>query len=324
MANVDVTRIAGNIGALNALNQLQNINNQLAIHQARLASGKQIMSAADDPSGMSIATTFDVRREGMSTSLKSIGDAKNLMATMEGGLTKIQDILVKMRNKGLEAQSSTIGDSEKQAIKQQLVAYRNEINDIVAQTQWNGTALLGSANTSGSTAALTFLTSDDITSGSASSSTQFSFQSMSVGSYWNGASSASAAATVGANQNFYAGSAGGGVGTLGQGSLGLNDANLDVTASGSATSVAGYIDGALKVVKGAISQVGAFTARLTFKEEALTVQQANTEAAYNRIMNANMAQEQVEASKFSILQQTATAMLSQANVAPQVLLSLFR
>jgi len=41
-------------------------------------------------------------------------------------------------------------------------------------------------------------------------------------------------------------------------------------------------------------------------------------------MNANMAEEQVESSKFSILQQTATAMLSQANVAPQFILSLFQ
>jgi len=41
-------------------------------------------------------------------------------------------------------------------------------------------------------------------------------------------------------------------------------------------------------------------------------------------MNANMAEEQVEASKLSILQQTATAMLAQANVSPQFLLTLFR
>ena len=71
-------------------------------------------------------------------------------------------------------------------------------------------------------------------------------------------------------------------------------------------------------------KVGAFKARLTFKEDSLTVQYINTEAAYNRIMNANMAQEQVEASKFVILQQTATAMVAQANVAPQFLLTLFR
>jgi flagellin len=84
------------------------------------------------------------------------------------------------------------------------------------------------------------------------------------------------------------------------------------------------VEGALNIVKEAISQVGAFSARLTFKEEALAVQYTNTESAYNRIMNANMAEEQVEASKFLILQQTATAMLAQANVAPQFLLSLFR
>ena len=63
---------------------------------------------------------------------------------------------------------------------------------------------------------------------------------------------------------------------------------------------------------------------LNFKEEALTLQHANTEAAYNRIMNANMAEEQVEASKFQILQQTGTAMLAQANQAPSAILSLFR
>ncbi|HHR84974.1 MAG TPA: flagellin protein, partial [Candidatus Acetothermia bacterium] len=39
---------------------------------------------------------------------------------------------------------------------------------------------------------------------------------------------------------------------------------------------------------------------------------------------ANMAEEQVEASKLLILQQTATAMLAQANMSPQFVLSLFR
>jgi flagellin len=48
------------------------------------------------------------------------------------------------------------------------------------------------------------------------------------------------------------------------------------------------------------------------------------EAAYNRIMNADMAEEQVNASKYLVLQQTAVAMLAQANQAPQFLLSLFQ
>ena len=65
-------------------------------------------------------------------------------------------------------------------------------------------------------------------------------------------------------------------------------------------------------------------ARLSFKEESISIAQVNVEGAYNRIMNANMAEEQVNASKYTILQQTATAMLAQANAAPQSLLALFR
>ena len=94
MASVDVTRVAGNIGALNALNSLTTINKELAIHQTRLASGKMINDASDDPSGLSMATTFDIRRQGLQTVLNGIGDAKNLLSTAAGGLQKIQDILV--------------------------------------------------------------------------------------------------------------------------------------------------------------------------------------------------------------------------------------
>jgi flagellin len=41
-------------------------------------------------------------------------------------------------------------------------------------------------------------------------------------------------------------------------------------------------------------------------------------------MNADMAMEQLESTKFSILQQTSITMLSQANSAPQGVLQLFR
>ena len=143
MAQVDVTRIAGNIQALNALNSLSRINSKLAMHQERLATGKRILSAADDPAGMSIATTFKVRAEGMQTALNAIGDSKNMLSSMEGGLKQVEDILVKMRNKALEANGDTLGANEKQAIYEQVQAYRDEINDIVSQTEWNGTDLLG-------------------------------------------------------------------------------------------------------------------------------------------------------------------------------------
>lgn len=301
MAGADITRIAGNIQALTTLNAMANINSRLATHQARLASGKRILEAAHDPAGMGIATTFDVRRQGMQTALRSLGDAKNLLSTMEGGLGKVKDILVKMRNKALESKGSTIGANEKQAVYDQLKAFRDEINDIVDQTEWNNTALIGGSGSSSS--ALTFLTDAD------GGTDQFGFTAVSGG--------------INTNQGFFSVTSGSGSASSATASdLALNDSNLDVTSDADTALLT--IDAALDIVKQGVSQVGAFSARLTFKEEALTVAHANTEAAYNRIMNANMAEEQVEASKLLILQQTSTAMLAQANVAPQFLLSLFR
>jgi flagellin len=281
MANVDVTRIAGNIAALNSLYSLQGINSQLSTHQARLSTGKRLLESADDPAGMSIATTFDVRRQALKTVLNSIGDAKNVLATAEGGLKKIQDILVKVQNKVLEAKSDTIGAAQRTAIQSQINAYLSEIDDIVNQTQWNGTKLIGG---SGSVPGLDFLT-DPLGGQTTYSATSNTAAALGVGS-------------------------------------------LDVTgASGSAAVTAGEmtsVNTAIDTVKTNIANLGAFSARLSFKEESLSVQHANTEAAFNRIMNANMAEEQVEASKLMILQQTATAMLAQANAAPQFVLQLFR
>jgi flagellin len=247
---------------------------------------------------LNLATTFDVRRKGLQVALGSIGDSKNMLATAEGGLRKIQDILVKMKNKSMEAIGDTIGQSERDAIVSQLQDYANEINNIASQTQWNGTQLIsGSANsgTGDTTSSLSFLV--DSTGGSVG----FSF---------------------GSNRGFVVNAASGNA-TLG---LGFAVSDLSAASAGgtSAKTVADTLDTALTRVKQGVREVGSFMARLTFKEDSLSVQYTNTEAAYNRIMNANMAEEQVEASKYSILQQTATTMLAQANVAPQFLLSLFR
>ena len=294
MANVDITRVAGNIAALNALNSLQNINNQLAIHQQRLSTGKQLNNAADDPAGWSMATSFDVNNNDLSTALNGIGDAKNLLATAEGGLKQISDILVKMKSKALEAVGDTVGSTERTAIGKQLNAYAQEIDSITTSTQWNGVQILKQAS-------LNFL-------GGVTSSGTGDVASMSFSSQFDSA----ALAVDNTSVNY----------TSGTGSATAAGTGLDTAVHANATVSA--LAAAIDTVKNGITDVGVMTARLTFKEENMTVAQANTEAAYNRIMNANMASEQVEASKYQILQQTATAMLAQANSGPQFLLSLFK
>jgi flagellin len=88
-----------------------------------------------------------------------------------------------------------------------------------------------------------------------------------------------------------------------------------------------YLDevtNALKTVSTGLTSIGSLTNRLTMKEQSISLTQSNTEAAFSRIRNADMAKEQLELTKMQILQQTATSMLAQANTNSQSILTLFR
>jgi flagellin len=102
------------------------------------------------------------------------------------------------------------------------------------------------------------------------------------------------------------------------------DINVDVTSALAARNYMAKVDVAIEKVSNSLNNIGSLVARLNSKEITVGVDQVNTEASYNRIMNADMAYEQVESAKYQILQQTAVAMLAQANAAPQGILSLFR
>jgi flagellin len=93
------------------------------------------------------------------------------------------------------------------------------------------------------------------------------------------------------------------------------------------TNYQDYLDevsAALKTVSTGLTNIGTLTNRLTMKEASISLTQSNTEAAFSRIRNADMAKEQLELTKMQILQQTATSMLAQANTNSQSILTLFR
>ena len=96
-----------------------------------------------------------------------------------------------------------------------------------------------------------------------------------------------------------------------------------VGSQSQAQSFMQQIGDAMDNVADALSYVGAMQNRLDYQETSLTVAKTNTEAARSRIMDADMAFEQLEATKLQILQQTAVAMLAQSNSAPQSVLGLF-
>jgi flagellin len=104
--------------------------------------------------------------------------------------------------------------------------------------------------------------------------------------------------------------------------LSVADSDLDVTTTALASTALGNVNTALDTINTSLQGIGSISARMAVKETNISVSITNVLASYNRIYNADMASEQLEATKFLVLQQTATAMLAQANLSPQSILSL--
>lgn len=89
------------------------------------------------------------------------------------------------------------------------------------------------------------------------------------------------------------------------------------------TDLATNLDSFESTITSSLGKVGNFMQRLDAKDDFLTVAIANSEASVSRLFDADMAEEQLNATRFSIGAQAATAMLAQMNAAPQQVLQLF-
>jgi flagellin len=104
--------------------------------------------------------------------------------------------------------------------------------------------------------------------------------------------------------------------------LSVNAIAVD-TATNASTSL-GSIDAAIATVSTERAKIGAYTNRLEHTINNLGVAAENLQAAESRVRDLDMAQEVSNMTRNQILTQSGTAMLAQANQAPQSVLSLLR
>jgi flagellin len=108
------------------------------------------------------------------------------------------------------------------------------------------------------------------------------------------------------------------------GSASLNLSGLSISSAASAQAALASIDYAISTVSTQRSSFGAVQNRLQHTVANLGVAVENLSASESRIRDVDMASEMVKFTKDQILSQAGTAMLAQANQAPQSVLSLLR
>lgn len=131
-----------NLGAMGALNALNQNSNALNAALQKLSTGKRINSAADDAAGLSISQKMQSQINGLGQASSNVQDGISMLQTAEGALGQTQDILQRMNQLAVQASNGTNTTSDTQAIQSEMNQLTDEINRIGNTTQFNTKNLL--------------------------------------------------------------------------------------------------------------------------------------------------------------------------------------
>ena len=141
-----------NVSSLNAQRNLTSTMSSMQTALSRLSSGYRITKASDDAAGLAISESLRAQIRSMAQAQRNAYDGISVIQTAEGSLNEISNILIRMRELGMQSASDGVGTTERSYMQVELGALRSEINRISAGTEFNGLKLIdGSLSSTGLT-----------------------------------------------------------------------------------------------------------------------------------------------------------------------------
>jgi len=275
-----------NMNALFAQNALQVNARSLSSAMQELSTGSRINSAKDDAAGLAIASTMTSQVRGLNMAAKNGNDAISLLQTAEGAMAQQSAMLQRMRELAVQSSSASVSTVNKADLDLEFQALSDQIDQIGANTQWNG---------------------GDVLTGLGGSSGLYSFQ---VGS------EAGTSNKIDVTLN--------NMSTTGTGAKFSAIASSSVDTGTNASSAITALTTALTNLNHERANVGANINRLTYAVDNITNVAQNATEGRSRILDTDYATASSQLAKAQIIQQAATAMLAQANQQPQTVLALLK
>jgi len=277
-----------NMSALYADRQLGVTQSDLTKNMEKLSSGMRINRAGDDASGLAVSEKMRSQIRGLHQAERNIQNGVSFIQATEGYLQETQDILHRLRELSVQSANGIYSEEDRMQIQVEVSQLVDEVNRIASHAQFNGMFML--------------------TGAFARESESGRVMQLHVG------------ANIDQNARIY-------VGDMSAGALGLIDSQggqgkLSIANPEEANLAIGTVDSALKVVSKQRADLGAYQNRFEMAAQGVAIAAENIQAAESRIRDVNMASKMVDYTKDSILAQTGTAMLAQANLRTQSVLSL--
>jgi flagellin len=273
-----------NLSAIYAHRQLKFIDWDVNKNIEKLSSGLRINRAGDDASGLAVSEKMRSQIRGLRQAARNAEDGISFIQTAEGYLQEQQDILQRLRELAIQASNGIYTSEDRLQIQVEVSSLIDEIDRVASSAQFNTMNMLTGR-----------------------------FANPALG----GQPTASMWFHIGANMDqrervF--------IGTMTVAGLGLKELSLSTPEKANANIA--VIDAALQKISKQRADLGAYQNRLEYTTKGLMVAYENTQAAESRIRDVDMAEEMVSFVKNQILVQSATAMLAQANLKSQSVLTL--
>ena len=145
-----------NVGAMVALQYLNKTESDLQMTQRHVNSGLKVAGPTDNGAVFAIAQNMRADVGGYQAVSDSLNRGQSTIDVAISAGQSISDLLNEMKGKALAAADSSLDAASRQALNQDFVALRDQINTIVNNAQFNGTNLVD-----GSTANIQALASAD-------------------------------------------------------------------------------------------------------------------------------------------------------------------
>jgi flagellin len=282
-----MSRINHNISSMVTQHALGMANRDLSKTLERLSTGLKINRASDDAAGLSVSEQLRTQIRGTGMAIRNADDGNALLRIAEGAANEVSSMLQRMRELAIQANNDTLTSVERGYLNLEYQALMEEIQRIAKSTQYNGLTLLDGEPTS-------FGTLGGIAS-----------------VLHVGANNAKGIDTITVS-----------ISSITIGALGLTPSDLLIRAN--ISTAIDIVSNAIDSVNAMRSELGALMNRLDSNVNNLNVQRTNMQSAESVIRDADFAEETMQLTRNQILNQSATAMLGQANSVPQSVLSLLQ
>jgi len=354
-------RINNNVMALNAHRQLGINQGGAAKSMEKLSSGFRINRAGDDAAGLAISEKMRGQIRGLKQASRNAQDGISLIQTAEGALNETHAILQRMRELAVQSSTDTNTDADRLEIQKEIDQLATEITRISTDTEFNTMKLLdesysgkvfhiGANKGQAVSIDIADMSSVELVVGVegtfAADGGHEDAPSLKIGdktySWFVADTEILAEDSTNGFEQVKSGAAGyylvtdHDVSDDVQGTALMRFAaatqvdpddgpmlfGIDVSDQEAADAAIKTIDDAAVTVSAERSKLGAMQNRLEHTIANLGTSAENLQAAESRIRDLDMAEEIMAFTKNNILQQAATAMLAQANMAPQSVLQL--